>query len=747
MNSICHFFYTHIIYGLFGFGSYQDTKRGRLRQAGNVFTMLFGAVGMVGVVGAASMTVMKGPVKTMSEVTKKTIAENNMIATTKLAMIVSSSNTATYDCDDDEILEPVEYGPDIPGFTGGGQIPPIIGTTSKDPWGTDYAYCSWDYGPSINQLGCTGDRRRRGGANSDQFVLAVISAGPDKVFSSSCIDYVDSTTSVVNKAPGTDDLVLGYTEADAYAMSGGLWTVKTGDPDTAEIQKKLEVTDGTAAQLQFDAASKTLTIGDGGTGSGLFPLVRADVIDDYNQDGSAISVMSPLTVTGNTNITGDTDVTGAISGASMNAGSGTIQTTGTIRGGNIRNSDDSGRITGAGAFVGTSLNAGSGTIQTDGTVIGDTIRNSANTGRITTAGALVGTSLNAGTGTIQTDGTVMGDLLRTSSNAGRIDNAGAITGTSLNVNGGNIQTSGNMSGGSATFSGPLAANGGITVDGNVVIDDGAGWHRTYGNTGWYNGTYGGGWHMSDSTWLRTYGGKAIYSDNLIRADGGFQVDGKQIISADGSQFFAQSSYGYFGADSNDMIRFDNGGAAYMQLNGTWEYYFNNSNFRPYSNNVNDLGVNGAHWRRVYAREICYGGTCTDVADLGTGGGGGNCFTTTLSWGGCSASVVGGPNGDVRGITDNACCSPPHCSSCHGQTGSATATCNNGNWQLSGTSCSSCYRSATSGCGDRDEAKEDLPWFGTSASKMKACFEGMLASGNLFDSSTPSSQNMSCSDIK
>src|SRR5579871_103997 len=40
--------------------------------------------------------------------------------------------------------------------------------------------------------------------------------------------------------------------------------------------------------------------------------------------------------------------------------------------------------------------------------------------------------------------------------------------------------------------------------GNQVIDAGGGWHRSYGQTGWYNGTYGGGWYMTDTTWIRQY---------------------------------------------------------------------------------------------------------------------------------------------------------------------------------------------------------------------------------------------------
>lgn len=35
------------------------------------------------------------------------------------------------------------------------------------------------------------------------------------------------------------------------------------------------------------------------------------------------------------------------------------------------------------------------------------------------------------------------------------------------------------------------------------------WLRTYGTTGWYNGTYGGGWYMTDTTYIRTYSNRSI----------------------------------------------------------------------------------------------------------------------------------------------------------------------------------------------------------------------------------------------
>lgn len=46
------------------------------------------------------------------------------------------------------------------------------------------------------------------------------------------------------------------------------------------------------------------------------------------------------------------------------------------------------------------------------------------------------------------------------------------------------------------------------------------WFRSTGNTGWCSQTYGGGWYMTDSTWIRTYGSKSVYQNTgQIRTDG------------------------------------------------------------------------------------------------------------------------------------------------------------------------------------------------------------------------------------
>ena len=66
----------------------------------------------------------------------------------------------------------------------------------------------------------------------------------------------------------------------------------------------------------------------------------------------------------------------------------------------------------------------------------------------------------------------------------------------------------------------LYVEGAITAPEGTLRDDGGGWVRTYGNTGWYSQTHAGGWYMTDSTWIRSYNSKNVYVNTLLRADGG-----------------------------------------------------------------------------------------------------------------------------------------------------------------------------------------------------------------------------------
>jgi len=63
------------------------------------------------------------------------------------------------------------------------------------------------------------------------------------------------------------------------------------------------------------------------------------------------------------------------------------------------------------------------------------------------------------------------------------------------------------------------------------------WVRVDGDSGIYFQSYGGGWHMDDSTFIKAYGGKSIYTSGMVRADSGIQVDGKWVVSSDGNSLY------------------------------------------------------------------------------------------------------------------------------------------------------------------------------------------------------------------
>jgi Chaperone of endosialidase len=50
------------------------------------------------------------------------------------------------------------------------------------------------------------------------------------------------------------------------------------------------------------------------------------------------------------------------------------------------------------------------------------------------------------------------------------------------------------------------------------------WFRSYGATGWYNETYGGGLYMDNTSWLKSYGSKSIWAGTgMLGSDGGLTV--------------------------------------------------------------------------------------------------------------------------------------------------------------------------------------------------------------------------------
>lgn len=132
-----------------------------------------------------------------------------------------------------------------------------------------------------------------------------------------------------------------------------------------------------------------------------------------------------------------------------------------------------------------------------------------------------------------------------------------------------------------------------------------GWLRTWGNNGWYNESYGGGWYMTDSTWIRAYNDKNIYTGGRIKANNALETryidsaGGNLDINARGNTLFinANAESGanlninrqWSGSQGSEVSIYNNKGKG-------WGYLGNSSNtfFRVY-------GVGGS----VSARESKY----------------------------------------------------------------------------------------------------------------------------------------------
>ena len=74
--------------------------------------------------------------------------------------------------------------------------------------------------------------------------------------------------------------------------------------------------------------------------------------------------------------------------------------------------------------------------------------------------------------------------------------------------------------GTANVSGNMTGVGNINTSaapaGTIYTNN---WFRSKGSTGWYSEDYGGGWYMSDNTWIRNFGSKDVYLSNKLSVNG------------------------------------------------------------------------------------------------------------------------------------------------------------------------------------------------------------------------------------
>ncbi|MEM6810917.1 MAG: tail fiber domain-containing protein [Pseudomonadota bacterium] len=444
------------------------------KESGNVFLMLFGAVALVGVIGASTMTIMRGPVQTMSQVTKRTLAENNAITTARIAVVTASQDTS-FDCDTDNFIEPEEFDIPISG-TGGGTIPLNIGVARQDPWGNEYLYCVWDHGSDSDASCGSKTNYRVGGDVTSEYVLAIISGGSNGVFETTCNDYVDSDGDLIadipllETAPGSDDITFGYTYNDAVDIAGGLWT--DDGFGGAEIDRSLAVRDsGGVERFSFDLAAETLRIGDGVTGTGEFPVVRTDNIQPITTGG-------PIDILSNTEITGNLTVSGDISGDDLIGA--TLNITNDANFGN--DVDVAGDLTVAGTIDLNNLEVDGNTILGDGSGADTTIINSQTTISsgydLTVAGGnitLSGGDVNVTGDVNAVDGDFSGTLdVAGNTNLSTLNTSGLSTLESLTVtNLSDLQGDVNLGSGPAdiiNLLGSLTINADLDMNGNRIID-------------------------------------------------------------------------------------------------------------------------------------------------------------------------------------------------------------------------------------------------------------------------------------
>ncbi len=301
----------------------------RKSESGNVFLAIFGAVAMVGVLGAGVMNFSQGPVQNAVTLNKKNTSDVDMSMVGQLAIMSATNASNKGDCDNDSFVEPPEFrdAGANPKPVGGGYVPNSVGASKKDPWGNEYGYCVWDAGPVTLNASCQGtsgtDKRLQGSDSKIYPVIAIISAGPDGVFTTTCRNFSTGATRadqnndgdiadagdfpLVSKAAVTDDdIIVTYSYEGAMASSGGLWKIRSSDPNTAYLDKKIEAQSATIA------------------GTGTFERIVA-IGGDFIDVISGIKLGNPLTVV-TCNLANTSVLRRAVSGYGVEMCSGTSWT-------------------------------------------------------------------------------------------------------------------------------------------------------------------------------------------------------------------------------------------------------------------------------------------------------------------------------------------------------------------------------------------------------------------------------------
>ena len=146
--------------------------------------------------------------------------------------------------------------------------------------------------------------------------------------------------------------------------------------------------------------------------------------------------------------------------------------------------------------------------------------------------------------------------------------------TAIDMNSNNLNNVGTLNGNAAALSGDISARNGTfsgAISGNTATTNGDitsnnGWLVTKNSKGWMNSTYGGGWYMSDSSWLRSVNNKGIYTGGQVKG-GTVRADGR-LYTGEYLQLEKTATAGA-SCSPNGLVGRDSTGAILSCQSGAW----------------------------------------------------------------------------------------------------------------------------------------------------------------------------------
>jgi hypothetical protein len=212
------------------------------KQSGLAFTYMIAGAAALGVLALAAFAIAGALARPSAAVDKlqgsRTILANAVLA---IARSVSSDTDSTP-------LPPMGTVQNGDGYA----IPSASGAPQADAWGMPIRYCPWDNGQSNASAGRLAGAVRPTAATP---LFALISAGPDQTFSTSCADVKAGT-------PAGDDLFLIRTLNDYHKDGiGNAWVLSPVDCENSSVP----VRDATGAPALCSSSSSRLDLVDTAT--------------------------------------------------------------------------------------------------------------------------------------------------------------------------------------------------------------------------------------------------------------------------------------------------------------------------------------------------------------------------------------------------------------------------------------------------------------------------------------------------